>query len=174
MLDIGWPELFLILAIALIVIGPRDVPRAMHTVGKWVRRARAMTMEFQRHVDDMVREADMEEVRELKKLGPLNKHTIAAGLGKAVDPTGEIAKGTDLKGALGRKPGDDPTGPSGGAPDIAEAPESTNAWPAKPGAPAKEPPAAPVAAAAENAAEPGPQAGSDTEPKHAAGGGKSG
>lgn len=97
MLDIGWPELTVILIVALLVIGPRDLPRAMHTVGRWVRRARAVTGEFQRHVDDMVREADMEDLRELKKLGKFNKHSVARELGKAIDPTGEIREKTDLR-----------------------------------------------------------------------------
>lgn len=97
MLDIGWPELTVILIVALLVIGPRDLPRAMHTVGRWVRKARAVTGEFQRHVDDMVREADMEELRELKKLGKFNKHSVARELGKAIDPTGEVREKTDIR-----------------------------------------------------------------------------
>jgi len=179
MLDIGWPELFLILIIALIVIGPRDLPRAMHTVGKWVKRARAMTAEFQRHVDDMVREADMEEVRELKKFTKLNKHGIASEIGKSIDPRGEIAKGTDFKGTLGRKPGDDPTGPSGGAPAAAEAPEGTKAWQGKPGAPAKSSagtPGGPGAPAGGNAPalEPASDPAPEPDSKQAGGAGKSG
>lgn len=97
MFDIGWPELTIILIVALLVIGPRDLPRAMHTVGRWVRKARAVTGEFQRHVDDMVREADMEDLRELKKLGKFNKHSVAKELGKAIDPTGEIREKTDIR-----------------------------------------------------------------------------
>ena len=98
MFDIGWPEITVILIIALLVIGPRDLPRAMHAVGRWVRKARAVTSEFQRHVDDMVREADMEDVRELKKLGKFNKHNIAREIGKVIDPTGEIQEKTDIRG----------------------------------------------------------------------------
>lgn len=97
MLDIGWPELMVILVVALLVIGPRDLPRAMHTVGRWVRKARTVTGEFQRHVDDMVRDADMEELRELKSLGKFNKHSVARELGKAIDPTGEIREKTDIR-----------------------------------------------------------------------------
>ena len=97
MFDIGWPELTVILIVALLVIGPRDLPKAMHTVGRWVRKARAVTGEFQRHVDDMVRDSDLEELRELKKLGKLNKHSVMREIGKAVDPTGELAESTDIR-----------------------------------------------------------------------------
>jgi sec-independent protein translocase protein TatB len=176
MLDIGWPELFLILVIALIVIGPRDLPRAMHTVGKWVKRARVMTAEFQRHVDDMVREADMEEVRELKKFTKVNKHTIASEIGKSIDPGGEIAKGTDFKGTFGGKPTDDPTGPSGGAPAAAEAPEGTKAWQGKAGTGAQAKGAATESKAPqpEGGSEPAPESPAGPEPKQAGGAGKSG
>ena len=101
MFDIGWPEITVILIIALLVIGPKDLPRAMHGVGRWVRKARAVTREFQRHVDDMVRDADLEDVRELKNLGKFNKHSIAREIGKAIDPTGEIQEKTDIRAKPG-------------------------------------------------------------------------
>ncbi len=63
MFDIAWSELALIAAVALIVIGPKDLPRVMRTVGQWMRRARAMASEFQRNFDDMVREAELDELR---------------------------------------------------------------------------------------------------------------
>ena len=63
MLDIGWPEFAVILIVALLVIGPRDLPRALYTVGKWVRSARKVANEFQRHVDDMMREAELDDLK---------------------------------------------------------------------------------------------------------------
>ena len=64
MFDIGWSEMMMIGVMAVIVIGPKDLPKALKTVGKWVRRARELAREFQSGVDDMVREADLEEARE--------------------------------------------------------------------------------------------------------------
>ena len=64
MLDVGWPEFTIIVIIAIVVIGPRDLPRALNTVGKWVRKARTVTREFQRHIDDMVKESELEELRD--------------------------------------------------------------------------------------------------------------
>lgn len=71
MFDIAWSELALIGAVALIVIGPKDLPRVMRSLGQWTRRARAMTAEFQRNLDEMMREAELDEIRkEVEKVSP--------------------------------------------------------------------------------------------------------
>lgn len=88
MFDLGWPEMLTILAVALIVIGPKDLPKALYTVGKWVRAARKMTGEFQRHVDDMVRETELEEVK--KAAQTLSKGGLKRELEKTIDPKGEL------------------------------------------------------------------------------------
>ena len=62
MLDIGWAELAVVAVIALVVVGPKDLPRVLRTVGGWARKARAMAREFQGTLDDMVRESDLDEV----------------------------------------------------------------------------------------------------------------
>ena len=63
MFDIAWSELLVILVVALVVIGPKDLPRAMRVVGQWVRKARGLVSQFQGTVDAMMREAEMEEMR---------------------------------------------------------------------------------------------------------------
>jgi sec-independent protein translocase protein TatB len=63
MFDIAWSELALIGAVALIVIGPKDLPKVMRTAGQWARKARLLAGEFQRNVEDMIREAELDEVR---------------------------------------------------------------------------------------------------------------
>ena len=94
MLDIGWPELMVILIVAVIVIGPKDLPKAMYTVGKWVRAARRMTGQVQRQFDDAMREAELDEIRQgLKKATPGN---IKKQIEKTIDPTGTLTKATDL------------------------------------------------------------------------------
>jgi sec-independent protein translocase protein TatB len=62
MFDIGYSELLLIAVVALIVIGPKDLPRVMRTVGHWVGRARGMARHFRSGVDTMMREAELEEM----------------------------------------------------------------------------------------------------------------
>ena len=62
MFDIGWSEMAVILAVALIVIGPKDLPKVMRTVGQWVGRARGMARHFRSGIDTMMREAELEEM----------------------------------------------------------------------------------------------------------------
>ena len=120
MLDIGWPEFTIILIIALLVIGPKDLPKALNAVGKWVRKARMITREFQRHVDDMVKDSELEELRELRKL---NKHALAGKLRSEIDPTGAMDKALNTRdigkpgeaGGVDKAAADEtdlPTGPS--------------------------------------------------------------
>lgn len=88
MFDFAWSELALIAVVALLVIGPKDLPRVMRTVATYVRKARAIAREFQGHVEDMVREAELDEVRrEVQKATQLNLQDEFA---KTVDPKGEL------------------------------------------------------------------------------------
>ena len=63
MFDIGWSELLVIGIVALVVIGPKDLPQAFRTVGQWVSKARGLAREFQTHVDDLMREADVQDMK---------------------------------------------------------------------------------------------------------------
>jgi Tat protein translocase TatB subunit len=63
MFDFAWSEFALIAVVAMIAIGPKDMPAAIRAVTGWVKKARRMAAEFQTHVDEMVREADLSEVR---------------------------------------------------------------------------------------------------------------
>lgn len=63
MFDIGWSELAVIGVIALLVLGPNELPKAMRTVGQWIARARRMASHFQSGVDEMIRQAELDEIR---------------------------------------------------------------------------------------------------------------
>ncbi len=63
LLDIGWTELVLIAVVAIIVIGPKDLPVVLRTMGRMARRARVLMNEFKGSVDEMLREAEIEEAR---------------------------------------------------------------------------------------------------------------
>jgi sec-independent protein translocase protein TatB len=53
MFDIGWSEMMVILLVALIVIGPKDLPRVARTMGQWVGEGRAIAPEFQHALEDV-------------------------------------------------------------------------------------------------------------------------
>ncbi len=77
MFDIGWSELLVVGAIALIVVGPKDLPRMLRTFGKYTAQARGMARDFQRSMEDAAREADLSEMKDLRdtarQLGDLKR-----------------------------------------------------------------------------------------------------
>lgn len=62
MLDVAPTELLLVALVALVVIGPKDLPRAMRFVGQWVARARGVARHFRSGIDEMIRQAELEEM----------------------------------------------------------------------------------------------------------------
>jgi sec-independent protein translocase protein TatB len=62
MFGVDTSELLLIAVIALVFIGPKDLPRVMRTVGRWVGKVRGMARHFTAGIDAMVREAELEEM----------------------------------------------------------------------------------------------------------------
>jgi sec-independent protein translocase protein TatB len=143
MFDFAWSEIALIAVVALVVIGPKDLPRAMRVAGMWVRKARAVAREFQSSVEEMVREAELEEVR--REVENATRFDVAHEIKRHIDPGGEIEAALDdstLKNPLVEAP---PASASAGA--MAEPPPAPAA--------ASEPPQAPADAPA--SADPAPQ-----------------
>jgi sec-independent protein translocase protein TatB len=62
MLDVAPTELLLVAVVALLVIGPKDLPRAMRFVGKWVGKARGVARQFRSGIDTMIRESELAEL----------------------------------------------------------------------------------------------------------------
>lgn len=63
MFDLGWPELMLIMVVALIVIGPKELPNAIRTVTGVIRKLRSAAREFQSGLDDIARESGLDDVK---------------------------------------------------------------------------------------------------------------
>jgi sec-independent protein translocase protein TatB len=63
MFDIGWSELLVIAVVAIIVIGPKELPRLMRTFGHYTGKLRRAAADFQRQFEEAVRESEIEEVR---------------------------------------------------------------------------------------------------------------
>jgi sec-independent protein translocase protein TatB len=62
MFDVGASELFLIVIVAVVVIGPKDMPMALRTAGRWIGKMRKVSNHFRAGLDAMVREAELEEM----------------------------------------------------------------------------------------------------------------
>jgi sec-independent protein translocase protein TatB len=83
-----WNELLVIGAAALIFIGPKELPGTLRTLGKFVAKARGMARDFQTNVDDMVREAELDEVK--KQVQKLEYGGLEQMIQDSVDPKGRI------------------------------------------------------------------------------------
>ncbi len=90
MFDFAWSEFALIGVVALVLIGPKDLPIAIKAVSGMVKKARRMAAEFQTHVDEMVKEADLHEVRD--GIRQIRGMDIRGTIARAVDNDGSIRK----------------------------------------------------------------------------------
>ena len=159
MFGIDSPELLVIAIVALVVIGPKELPNMLRGWGKWMAQMRGMASEFRGHVDEMVRQSELDEVKKQLESAP--------GLDlQALDPTKQI-KGAIQEGmAEGEKAFneakstfDNPLAEPESAPQIAAEPQPAVAE--APSAVADAPSA--VAEAAPIASEPLPEPASAAE-----------
>jgi sec-independent protein translocase protein TatB len=76
----SWSHILILLTVALVVVGPKDLPRLMNMAGKWVGKARNMANEFKKSFDDMARQSELDQLRaEIEKL-------------KADDPVADVTR----------------------------------------------------------------------------------
>jgi sec-independent protein translocase protein TatB len=85
MLDIGWSELLVLAIVAIVVVGPKDLPKLMRTVGFYAGKGRRMAADFRRQFHEVVAESEAEEVRK-------NLEAIKANMGRAPDLNQPIRK----------------------------------------------------------------------------------
>ena len=84
--DLSWSHMLLVLVVALVVVGPKDLPKVMHTMGKWAGKARAMADQFRKSFDEMARQSELDELRreldELRNMRPLaeTERTVSEAL----------------------------------------------------------------------------------------------
>ena len=127
------PELLIVGALALIVIGPKDLPRMMRAVGKFVGQARGMAREFQRSMDDAAREIDVQEFKEARAL--MDKKADTKSLTDTLNKTVGLDDDDVKTVSKPEKPAASPTIPSTATPPAANeaktAEVSTESGPAK-------------------------------------------
>jgi sec-independent protein translocase protein TatB len=119
MFDFSWSEILLIGVVALVVIGPKDLPRVLRTVGQWTGRARSIAREFQFQLDQMIRDSELDEVR--KTMNAAATADVDKTIRDFVDPTGEIHESVSTPEMLGETPTVLPATPQAAAtPALAE------------------------------------------------------
>lgn len=75
---LSWSHMLLVLVVALVVVGPKDLPKLMRKMGQWTAKARGMADQFRRSFDDMARQSELDELR--KELDELRNTRPLAGV----------------------------------------------------------------------------------------------
>ena len=93
MFDIGWQELFIVAILALLVVGPKDLPKALRLVTTWIRKLKGMAREFQGGVNDMIRESELDELRK-----EVNTQVLEAekDIKDTTDVSGDLSNALDI------------------------------------------------------------------------------
>ena len=63
MLDLGWPELFIIVLVALLIVGPKELPGLVRTAASWLRKTKRSINNFQNSIEEIAREVELENVK---------------------------------------------------------------------------------------------------------------
>ncbi len=87
MFDIGASELLVIVIVAILVIGPKEMPRALRTAGRWIGKVRRMSAHFRSGIDTMIREAELEDAE--KEWRERNARIMAETSGSETPPAME-------------------------------------------------------------------------------------
>jgi len=103
MLDIGWSEMFMIAVVAIVVIGPKELPRTLRTIGQWVAKARSLTREFQSNFSDMIAQSEIEDLRKSAK--NIDDLEVGDMLGDTASPS--LNRATPSPSALLQNPSDE-------------------------------------------------------------------
>ncbi|MCU0948710.1 MAG: Sec-independent protein translocase protein TatB [Porphyrobacter sp.] len=130
MFDIGIGELLVILIVAVVVIGPKDLPLAMRTAGRWIGKIRRVSAHFRSGIDAMVREAELEDMEKkwraqneeiMRRTAHLNEAELGAPVMTGPPPVADTAASAVLPAATpSSQPA--PAAPGKAPPDNAAAP----------------------------------------------------
>jgi sec-independent protein translocase protein TatB len=106
MFDLGWGKIIIIAVIALVVIGPKELPAVLRTVGQWMGKIRRMAAEFQGQFQEAMREAEMADLK--KSIDAITDAT--RGIGSGFDPLSTVSK--NIESAFEDKPATTPSTPA--------------------------------------------------------------
>ena len=93
MIDLAWSEIALIAVVALVVIGPKDLPEAVRGVARGIQKLRRMAGEFRSQADELVREANLDELRQ--QIHDIRNFNVRDEFEKTVDKDGSLRRSFD-------------------------------------------------------------------------------
>ena len=96
MFDLSWSHIAILVVVALLVLGPKELPNAIRTGAQLLRAGRKLAGEFRSGVDELVREAELDETR--RTITRAMTEGVDNTIGETIDPSGEI------KASLGNNP----------------------------------------------------------------------
>ncbi len=128
MIDLSWSHILIVLVVALVVVGPKDLPRLMHMLGRWMAKARAMADQFKKSFDEMSRQAELDELR--REIDALRNERPLAGIEQALhepvlppDPaTPAVVPAPQLEAAHEKPPPHDAAPPAPASPGAGPSP----------------------------------------------------
>jgi sec-independent protein translocase protein TatB len=96
MFDVGWSEMLVIAVVMIVVVGPKDLPRMLRTIGKMTAKVRSMAGDFQKQFNEALKEAELDEVK--KSVDSLKSLNPAAEIRKQINPFEKAA--ADVRAGL--------------------------------------------------------------------------
>jgi sec-independent protein translocase protein TatB len=110
MLGVGWPELMVVAVVTVLVVGPKELPRVLRTFTHFVRKAQGLAREFTSGMEDLARQADLDDLKK-ETLGLENlSQKQFEGLDSALDPNNTVAGMFTGTAIGGPPPGTQPIG----------------------------------------------------------------
>ena len=109
MFDLSWSHIAILVVVALIVLGPKELPNAIRTGAQLLRAGRKLAGEFRSGVDELVREAELDETR--RSIKQAMTEGLDNTIGKTVDPDGELKSTLESNLAEDQLPADQPPAP---------------------------------------------------------------
>lgn len=118
MFDLAWSEILIIVALAVVILGPKELPQALRAVGRFVRKVRKITGEVQRQFDDVMRETELDELK--KEANRIARFDVRQEVTKAVDPDGTMTKSLHIDDPLKETPSPPVAAPPAEAPAVVD------------------------------------------------------
>ena len=127
MLDIGWTELLIIAVVAVIVVGPKDLPRMLRSLGQYAGKLKRTAGEFRSQFDEAIRDAELDDLKssidEIREMNPAGQ--IKDAIEETVDPLRETAE--EIKSGIESEPAAKSDAANGAALDDADADDDPGA-----------------------------------------------